>query len=92
MWGKLITGVLMSVAGRLIAALGLSFVSYVGLNEIQGYLLNQVQTQIGGIPNDALQLAYIAGMGVVLNWIFGTFAFIASMKTMSKLSAGIQRK
>ncbi|MDO1509884.1 MULTISPECIES: DUF2523 domain-containing protein [unclassified Neisseria] len=92
MWGSLITGVLMNVAGRVIAALGLSFVSYVGLNELQGYFISKVQEQIGGIPSDALNLAYIVGIGVVLNWIFGTFAFVASLKAMSKLSASIQRK
>lgn len=92
MWGQLITSVLMTVAGKVIAALGLSFISYVGLNEIQGYLLSHVQQQIGGIPSDAMNLAYIAGIGVCLNWIFGTFAFIGSMKAMSKLSAGIQKK
>lgn len=92
MWGSLITGVLMNVVGRVIAALGLSFVSYVGLNELQGYLLGKVQEQIGGIPSDALNLAYIVGVGVALNWIFGTFAFVASLKGLSKLSAGIQRK
>lgn len=89
MWGKLLTSVLTTVAGRVVSALGLSFISYVGLNEIQGYLLSTVQTQIGGIPDLAMNLAYIAGLGVCLNWIFGTFAFVASLKTMSKLSAGI---
>ena len=64
MWGKLITSVLMTVAGKVITALGLSFVSYVGLNEIQGFLLSHVQSQIGGIPSDAMNLAYIAGTAV----------------------------
>lgn len=91
MWGKLLTGVLTTVAGKIIAALGLSFVSYVGLNEVQGYLLDTVQSQIGGIPDVALNLAYIAGLGVCLNWIFGTFAFVTSLKAMSKLSAGITK-
>lgn len=92
MWGNLITGVLMNVAGRVIAALGLSFVSYVGINEIQVFLLSEVEKYIGGIPADALNLAYIAGIGVCLNWVFGTFAFITSAKALSKLSAGVQRK
>lgn len=92
MWGRLITSVLMTVAGKVIAALGLSFVSYVGLNELQKYLLDAVQTQIGGLPQDGLQIAYIAGLGVALNWIFGTFAFIVSIKSLSKLSAGVARK
>lgn len=92
MWGQLITSVLMTVAGKVIAALGLSFISYVGLNEIQGYLLSHAQQQIGGISSDAMNLAYIAGIGVCLNWIFGTFAFVTSLKSLSKLSATISRK
>lgn len=92
MWANLITAVLMTVAGRVVAALGLSFVSYVGLNELQGYLLQVVAANLGGIPSDALQLLYIAGLGVCLNWIFGTFAFIASIRSMSKLSAGLSKK
>lgn len=82
----------MTVAGKVIAALGLSFISYVGLNELQTQLLSAVVTQIGGIPSNALQLAYIAGLGVCLNWIFGTFAFVASLKSISKLSAGISKQ
>lgn len=92
MWGQLITSVLMTVAGKIIAALGLSFISYVGLNEIQGFLLSHVQAQIGGLPSDALNMAYIAGVGVCLNWVFGTFAFVTSLKSLSKLSATISRK
>ncbi|RPD82992.1 DUF2523 domain-containing protein [Neisseria weixii] len=92
MWGQLITSVLMTVAGKVIAALGLSFISYVGLNEIQGYLLSHVQQQIGGISSDAMNLAYIAGIGVCLNWVFGTFAFVTSLKSLSKLSTVISRK
>lgn len=92
MWGQLIIAVLMNVTGRIVAALGLSFISYAGLNELQGQLLGYVQAQIGGLPDDAMQIAMIAGVGVCLNWVFGTFAFVASLKTMSKLSAVMQRK
>ncbi len=92
MWGTLITSVLMTVAGRVIAALGLSFVSYVGLNELQEMFLRAVSDQIGGIPADALQIAYIAGFGLCLNWVFGAFAFVVSLKSLSKLSAGIGKK
>ena len=92
MWGKLLTSVLTTFAGKIIAALGLSFVSYVGLNELQGYLIKKVSEQLGGIPSTALNIAYIAGVGVSLNWIFGTFAFIASLKAITKLSAGLGSK
>ena len=82
----------MTVAGRIIAALGLSFVSYVGLNELQSYFVSIISQQLGGLPDDAIQIAYIAGVGVALNWIFGTFAFVASLKTLSKLSAAVSKK
>ncbi|MCF7521963.1 DUF2523 domain-containing protein [Neisseria sp. ZJ106] len=92
MWAKLLTGVLTTVAGKIFTALGMSFISYVGINEIQDMLMNAVSEQLGGLSQDALQIAYIAGVGVCLNWIFGTFAFITSLKTLSKLSATMVKK
>lgn len=92
MWAKMLTGVLSTLAGKIISALGLSFVTYVGINELQQQLLSAVSEQLGGMPDDAIQLAYIAGVGVCLNWIFGTFAFIGSLKGISKLSASFSKK
>ena len=92
MWSKLLTAVLTTVAGKIMAAFGLSFVTYVGANELQQQLLSYVTNQIGGISDDALQILYIPGMGVCLNWIFGTFAFIASLKSFAKLSAVMSKK
>lgn len=92
MWGQLITSVLMTVAGRIIAAFGLSFVSYVGMNEIQQFLMDAISAQIGGFPDEALQIVMIAGLGVMLNWIFGAFAFVVSVKSLSKLSTIVSQK
>lgn len=92
MWGQLITSVLMTVAGRIVAAFGLSFVSYVGMNEIQEFLMNSIAEQIGGFPDEALQIVMIAGLGVCLNWIFGAFAFVVSVKSLSKLSTIVSQK
>ncbi|WP_373795834.1 DUF2523 family protein [Neisseria dentiae] len=89
-WATLITSVLMSVAGRIIAAIGLSFVTVTGLQAVQDYFIQSVINNIGGIPQDALQIAYLMGFGVILNWIFGTFTFITSVKAFRKLSTAIQ--
>lgn len=91
-WGTLITSVLMSVAGRIMTAIGLSFVTVTGFQSLQGYLVSKVIEQIGGFPVDALQIAYMMGFGVMLNWIFGTFTFIATIKSFKKLSTVIQPK
>lgn len=87
MWTKLLTSVLTTVAGKIMSAVGLSFITYVGLDALQNQLMQAVSQQVGGLTEDSLQVLYILGIGVCLNWIFGTFTFIASLKTMSKLSA-----
>ncbi|HFC8487385.1 MULTISPECIES: DUF2523 family protein [Neisseria] len=87
MWAKLLTSVLTTVAGKIMSAVGLSFITYVGLDALQNQLMQAVSQQVGGLTEDSLQVLYILGIGVCLNWIFGTFTFIASLKTMSKLSA-----
>ena len=90
--GNIITAVLMTVAGRLIAAFGLSFVTYVGLNEVQSRIVAAIAENLNSIPKEALQIAYIAGFGVILNWIFGSFSFVISLKGFKKLSTIIQSK
>ena len=87
MWAKLLTSVLTTVAGKIMSAVGLSFITYVGFDALQNQLMQAVSQQVGGLTEDSLQVLYILGIGVCLNWIFGTFTFIASLKTMSKLSA-----
>lgn len=89
---KMLTGVLMTVAGRIASALGLSVVSYVGLDAIQGYFVNEVAAMLGNFPQDALQVLYIAGFGVVLNWIFGAFSFVVTLKSLKKLSTIVGQK
>lgn len=91
-WSSLITAVLMSVAGRILTALGLSFVTVTGFRSLQSYFIQQVQNHIGGFPEDALQIIYIMGFGVMLNWIFGAFTFIATIKGFKKLSTVIQNR
>lgn len=91
-WASLITGVLMSVAGRILTAVGLSFISVTGLNSLQSYFINEISRSIGGFPDEALQILYIAGFGVILNWIFGSFSFVISLKGFKKLSNIIQSK
>lgn len=91
-WGGLITGVLMTVAGRVISALGLSMMSFVGLNEMQSYFIKAIASQMDSFPEEALQIMYIAGFSVMLNWIFGAFTFIATVKSFKKLSTIISSK
>lgn len=81
----LLTSVLMSFAGKIIMALGLSVISYTGFDFMQSRFINWFEQSLGSFPADALQIFYIAGGGVALNWFFGAFTFIVSLKSLSYL-------
>ncbi|QRQ83404.1 DUF2523 domain-containing protein [Paralysiella testudinis] len=87
----MLTSVLMTFAGKVISALGVGFVSYVGLDYMQGKFAGWISTQLGNIPADALQIFYISGGGVALNWFFGAFTFIASLKATAQLTATMRK-
>ena len=89
--GMILTAVLMNFAGRLIAALGVGFITYTGIDYMQTQFAGYMSQQLGNFPADALQIFYIGGGGVVLNWIFGAIAFIASIKVISKLTATLKK-
>lgn len=86
-FNTLMTAILMTTAGKIISALGLCFITYQGLDTLQGYFLRVVHQQLGQFTHDALQLFYLGGGGEVLNWVFSGYAFALSIKTTSKLTA-----
>ena len=50
----------MSVAGRILTAVGLSFISVTGLNTLQSYFINEISRSIGGFPDEATGKYYEA--------------------------------
>lgn len=78
---------LMNLAIKLLTLLGLTFVTYVGLDKIVSMFKSQISSLITGAPADLLQLFYLSGGGVALNIIFGGFSFWLSVQTLSKLTA-----
>lgn len=89
--GTMLTGVLMTFAGKIIAALGIGFVSYAGIDYMQTRFASWISQQLGNFPADAVQIFYMAGGGVFLNWIFGAIAFIASIKATSHLTSTMKK-
>lgn len=76
---------LMSLIGKIIAALGLTFVSYVGLDIIVNNFKSEIRELMSHAPQGALQLFYLSGGGTVLNIIFGCFTFFVAFKSLTKL-------
>lgn len=83
---------LLSVAGRIIAALGITAVTYVGFDIIIQRFQNEIVSSMSGAPLALLQLFYLSGGGVVLNVFFGAMAFILSYKQFTRLATSLQKK
>ena len=66
-------------------------VNVTGIDYLQSKFAAWILQQLGNFPADALQIFYIGGGGVFLNWIFGAIAFIASIKATSHLTATMKK-
>lgn len=89
--GAMIMSALMTFAGKILTALGVGFITYKGLDFMQAQFASYINKQLGNIPADALQIFYMSGGGVFLNWIFGAVAFIATIKSTSRLTATMKK-
>lgn len=83
--GLFLSYVFMSFFGKVVSILGLTYVTYKGFDLIVNQFKNYVFQSLGGIPSDALNLIYLFGFGTVLNYFFGSFFFLMSMKFYSGL-------
>ena len=83
--GLFLSYVFMSFFGKVVSILGLTYVTYKGFDLIVVQFKTYIFQSLGGIPSDALNLIYLFGFGTVLNYFFGAFAFLMSMKVYSGL-------
>lgn len=85
--GKLVA-ILLSFAytliGKVIAAIGLTAVTYVGLQPLLNNFKNLIAQNINGLPEKVLQLFLLSGGGTALNILFGCFTFLLTFKVMTK--------
>lgn len=81
-----------TLIGQLLAALGITAVTYIGLEHIVAYFKQQLAGQINGLPNEMLQIFYISGGGQAGNIILGGLTFYLSMQGISKLTTRIGKK
>ncbi len=77
---------LLTLVGRVLTALGVTALTYVGVDALVTRFQGEIQNLISGAPLAMLQIFYIAGGGVVLNILFGAMAFIVAFKQMTKVA------
>ncbi|QTD44305.1 DUF2523 domain-containing protein [Ottowia testudinis] len=77
-------GMVGSLVGKVLLALGLSVVTVVGFEIAIGQLKSQLIGGVYSLPVDVLNLFLLAGGGVALNLIFGAITFRVTMWSISK--------
>lgn len=66
------------LVARVLGALGMGVVSYIGVTTVFQVLIDSMNTHIGGIPSDILNLLGIAGFDVVLSLVFSSYFGVIS--------------
>ncbi len=73
---------------RLIAAFGITIVSYIGyvyfINELKGY----VASSVSSMPADLYQLFLMTGAGTGLGWLFSALMFRVTSQMLKRLAFG----
>lgn len=83
---------LRSLIGQFLVALGITAVTYQGMEHLLANFKQQITANITGLPNDFLQLFYLSGGGVALNIILGGLTFYVTMSGVTKLTSRIGKK
>ena len=85
--GLLLTSVLTTLAGKIMTALGLSIITYTGVTALQQQMISRISGELNSIPTASLQIFYLAGGGVALNWLLSAISFSLGFKAASKLGS-----
>lgn len=87
---SVITSVLMNTTGKVMSALGVGFVSYKGLDTMQQKFVGLLMDKLDDLPQAALQLIYIVGIGEYLNYMLSGYAFALTIKSTTHLTARLK--
>lgn len=76
---------------KILAALGLAFVSYTGYDVALGVFKRYISGSLNSMPADIANLLLMAGVGEGLGYVFGALAFAIAMQAMNKLTLAFGR-
>ena len=66
-------------------------ISYKGISSLQSQFVNYLTSQFSNMPSEVLQIFYLAGGGVALNYIFGASAFAFGLMSVTKIGSVFKR-
>ncbi|OBU86844.1 DUF2523 domain-containing protein [Chromobacterium subtsugae] len=73
LWG-VVNALLYSVIARIITALGIGAISFLGANAILSKVKSAIQSVATGLPADALNILGMSGLGIAFSIILSAFA------------------
>lgn len=74
MIGGMLLSLVAGFVGRVVASLGLSIVTYIGISNALGYLKTLVTQSLGALPPDIVQILSVMKVGTSLSIIFSALA------------------
>lgn len=82
--GAFLAGAVTPLAKRVVVGLGLGIVSFAAISALVNQLITLAQTEYSGLPQMALGLAGLLGLGDALGMISGAMIVRVSLTTMKK--------
>lgn len=73
------------IAKRLLASLGIGWVSFEGYSQLVESLKSSISSAWGAIGSDAMTILSISGVGVAIGIIIGAYMFKATQSIFSRL-------
>lgn len=84
MWARLFVYVAGPMAVRVLAALGLGVVTYVGFDSALTFVFNEISAQFAAVPADMMGLLYMSGlptgMAIILSALFARITVLQVSK------------
>lgn len=77
-------GLVGSLVGRVLASLGMSVITVVGVEAVMGQLKNEVVNAANSLPADVFGLFLLLGGGVAINLTFAAITFRLTLWAMTK--------
>lgn len=83
MWALFTSVAAGSVVARVLLALGVGFVTYVGFSSLITMASSQIEGQITGLPSDALNMMGLAGVDYLINIVFSAYSARVALMAVS---------
>lgn len=88
--GSFLASALPGIVARILAAVGMGVVSYVGVTALLNQAVSMLHSRVGGLPSDIANLLGIAGFDVFLSLVisakFGIVSFLIAHRGLKRLT------